>query len=143
MKVYIAAKYRRRFELRALASALRAHGVEVTSQWLDNGEEDAEGPQAAAQMDLDDVDRADVVVFIGEPRMSENTGGGRWFELGYAYAKGKQLFIVLAGFGPGDGDLSIGNTPARHETVFTSLPGMVLCDTLDDAVREVISWPRW
>lgn len=140
-KVYIAAKYHRRYELRALAAALRSHGVTVTSQWLDNGEEEAKergGPSAAAQMDLDDVDAADAIIFIGEPRGSKNTGGGRFFELGYAHAQGKRLIIVLGPSGPGDADTSLGCTPGSHETVFTSLPNMELVDTLDQAVERVL-----
>lgn len=142
MRVYIAAKYHRRFELRALASALKAHGVAVTSRWLDNGEDEAAetgGPAAAAQMDLDDVDAADAVIFIGEARGSKNTGGGRFFELGYAYAQGKRLIVVLGPASAGDTDSTLGSTPAAHETVFTSLPLIEAVDTIDDAVRLTIA----
>jgi hypothetical protein len=41
VKVYVAAKYGRRFELRSAASPLRSNGVVVTSRWLGN-----EGPEA-------------------------------------------------------------------------------------------------
>lgn len=135
MKVYVAAKYHRRFELRAFAAALRAHGIEVTARWLDNGEEEADGPAAAAQMDVDDVLRADALVFIGEARGSKNTGGGRWFELGLAYAHGKRCVVVLGPDAPSD---VIGSAAPGHETVFTSLSHFELVDTLDDAMRALL-----
>lgn len=122
-KVYIAARYDRRFELRFAANALRANGHEVTAQWLDNAEEFKESMAAAAQMDLDDIDRADTILFIGEAFGSANRGGGRWFELGYAYALGKRLFVVL-----GEGG---------HETVFTELPSMVVFPSLEKAMLEL------
>lgn len=122
-KVYIAARYDRRFELRFTANALRANGHEVTAKWLDNAEEFKESMAAAAQMDLDDIDRADTVLFVGEPFGSVNRGGGRWFELGYAYAQGKRLFVVLGSGG--------------HETVFTELPSMVTFPTIEKAMLEL------
>ena len=121
VKVYIAAKYARRFELRALAAALKAHGVEITARWLDNGEEEAAGPAEAGQMDVDDVARADALVFIGEPHGSKNTGGGRWFELGLAYAYGKRCLVLLAPQ-PEERVAAMGGTEADHESVFTSMP---------------------
>jgi nucleoside 2-deoxyribosyltransferase len=136
-KVYIAAKYHRRFELRSLADALRARGVEVTSRWIDNGEDEAAergGPGAAAQMDLDDVVSADAVIFIGEPRGSKNTGGGRFFELGFAYGLGKRLIAVLGADGV---DPTLGCTGRGHETVFTSLPRFECVDTTEDAIGLV------
>jgi nucleoside 2-deoxyribosyltransferase len=132
MKIYIAAKYHRRFELRFLANALKAHGNQITSRWLDNEEENHEnGPAGAAQMDLDDVDSADVVLFVGEDQGSKNTGGGRWFELAYAYAAGKRCIAIL---GASSHTPHLGVAP-HHETVFTSLPRIETCYSIDDAVR--------
>ena len=135
--VYIAARYGRRLELRALASAIRAHGVEVTSQWLDGAEEAGQGAAAAAQMDLDDVDRADTLVFIGEPHGSANRGGGRWFEMGYAHAKGKRIIVVLAPL-IGHHVAALGSTPDGHESVFTFLPNMELVDSVEAAMRALL-----
>src|SRR5690606_27818413 len=108
MRVYVAARYGRRFELRTFASALRSNGIEVTAQWLDNGEETAGSARQAALMDVEDVRRADAIVFFGEPHGSRNRGGGRWFELGLAFAIGKRCLAVLDGKG--------------HESIFTALP---------------------
>lgn len=122
-KVYIAARYDRRFELRFAANAIRSNGHEVTAQWLDNAEEEKETEAEAAQMDVDDVLRADTVLFIGEPKGSANRGGGRWFELGLAYAYGKRIFFV-----PGEGG---------SETVFTALPEIASFETVEKAILEL------
>ncbi len=135
MQVYIAAKYRRRFDLREFAAALRAHGVEVTSRWLDNGEEEAGGPGLAALMDVEDVRRADAIVFIGEARGSQNTGGGRWFELGLAYALGKRCIVILDE-SAGDGE-HLGSAPPRHETIFTCMPEIEIFDTQQQVLAEL------
>lgn len=121
MKVYLAAKYDRRFQLREIRDKLVAEGIEVTAQWIDNAEE-SKGMAEAAQMDLDDIDRADTVVFFGLPKGSENTGGGRWFEFGYAYAKGKPCMAILHESG--------------HESVFSALPSVVQENFV--SVRELV-----
>lgn len=105
MKVYIAAKYGHRFELRELVDMLAIAGIESTAQWINNAEE-SKSKAEAAQMDIDDITRADALVFFAEPKGSKNTGGGRYFELGYAAAIGKPVFISLVD---------------DHETVFTAL----------------------
>lgn len=133
--VYIASKYARRFELRAVADAAKERGYTCTSRWLDNGEEEAGGPAAAAQMDLDDVDRASVVLFVGQPQGSKNAGGGRWFELGYAYARGKRCMVVVADPELGV-DSSLGSAPG-HETVFTSLPMIEVYGSVEAALHRL------
>lgn len=119
MKVYLAAKYQRRFELRPLAEQLQAAGHEVTAQWIWDGEEKCRTITEAAEMDVADVLRADCLVFFGQPQASENRGGGRWFEFGLAYQAGKKLIAVLdmtKGLGGHD------HLPPGHESVFTALP---------------------
>ena len=116
--IYIAAKYQRRFDLRPMAEQLQDLGHEITAQWLWNGEE-GKPIQEAAIMDVEDVRRADILVFIGEPQASENRGGGRWFEFGMAHALGKRCIAVL------DLDPTRGghtHLPIGHESVFTALP---------------------
>ena len=53
--------------------------------------------QAAALMDLRDVDSADCVIFMAEPYGSENRGGGRYFEYGYAFAMQKHIIVIQPG----------------------------------------------
>lgn len=105
MNIYIAAKYNHRFVLRNLVAMLQEIGIESTSQWINNAEE-SKSQQEAAQMDIDDIHRADAILFFAEPKGTANTGGGRYFELGYAYAINKKIYCVVVG---------------EHETVFTSL----------------------
>lgn len=121
MKVYIAGKYRRREEFKYIANALKTHGHENTARWVDGGEE-GQGEAAAAQMDVDDVLRADAILFMGQPKGSANTGGGRWFELGLAYANKKRCLVVLDG---------------GSETVFTALPEIECYGSVEQAIVEL------
>lgn len=131
MRIYIAAKYQKRHELRHLAWRLSELGHVITAQWLQDGEE-GKGIQEAAIMDVQDVLRADCLVFIGEPQASENRGGGRWFEFGLAYGTGKRCIAVL------DMDPTVGghsHLPLGHESVFTALPNVQLVTSEDDLLR--------
>lgn len=117
MKIYIAAKYERRFLLRSVRTLLEAQGHTITSQWLDNAEE-SKSREAGALMDVDDVMRAEACVFLGEPKGSANRGGGRWFEFGLAYALGRRCIAVLYTGG--------------HESVFTALPTVETVETIEE-----------
>lgn len=134
MKIYIAAKYHKRHDLRPLAEELRLLGHELTCHWLWDGEEDKE-IQEAAIMDVEDVLRADCLVFIGEPQASENRGGGRWFEFGLAYGTGKRCIAVL------DMDPTVGghsHLPLGHESVSTALPNVQIVRSLDE-LKEILN----
>ena len=122
VKIYIAAKYQKRRELRHLAWRLSDLGHVITSRWLHEGEED-KAPQQSALDDVEDVIHADCLVFIGEPQGSQNRGGGRWFEFGLAYGVGKRCIVVLnvENF-PDVGDRS--HLPSGHESVFSTLPNV-------------------
>lgn len=133
MKIYIAALYAKRFELLEFAQQLKELGHEITAQWLYNGEEKKETYREAALMDVEDVDRADTLIFIGQPCGSENRGGGRWFEFGMAYALGKRLIAILDHSGSGP------HHP--HESVFTELPGVSQFESTQsfiDYLNEVV-----
>lgn len=135
--LYIAAKYARRFDLRPLAQAVERLGIDVTAQWIMNGEEGMSIREAAV-MDVEDVRRADTLVFIGEPQASENRGGGRWFEFGMAHALGKRCIAVL------DMDPSKGghdHLPTGHESVFTALPDVEVVTDLEELL-ELLSLER-
>lgn len=129
--IYVAAKYQRRFDLRELAEHLMAQGHDVTAQWLWDGEEGKPIEEAAA-MDVDDVRRSDVLVFVGEPQFSENRGGGRWFEFGMAHALGKRCVAVLdMESGKGGHD----HLPEGHESVFTALPDVEVVCSQDELLE--------
>ena len=101
MKIYLAARYLRRDELREYRKQLHALGHEVTSRWLNERKSAAatvaEVTEAEhifiARRDLEDIEVADMfVVFAGEPRGQKR--GGHHVELGYALAKGKQCIAL-------------------------------------------------
>lgn len=125
MKLYIAAKYGHRFMLRPIVERLEAHGIESTAQWINNAEE-SKSAADAARMDVDDVLRADALLFFAEPKGSMNTGGGRYFELGLAYSAGKDIVAVVPGH------------PQEQETIFFGLPEIVCFADGESALNHLI-----
>lgn len=130
--IYIAAKYHRRFDLQTLAEQLQALGFNLTCQWLFGGEEEKLTIREKAVMDVEDVRRADTLVFIGEPQASENRGGGRWFEFGMAHALGKRCIAVLD-LDPAKGGHD--HLPNGHESVFTGLPDVEIVTSQEELVQ--------
>ncbi len=105
-KIYLAARYSRNGEMRGVRDVLHGLGHEVTSRWIDChtdvvGDFSAsfteavlnERPEDCAPLgrhDLDDIDRADVVIsFTGS-----GGKGGRHVEFGYAVALGKRVIVI-------------------------------------------------
>lgn len=130
--IYIAAKYGRRFDLRAVAQRLQQEGHTITSTWLWDDEPNGDKLEAHALRDCAEVRAADAVIFVGEPQASENRGGGRWFEFGFGYALGKVCICWLSyktGLGGHD------HLPAGHESVFTGLPDVHIARTDEDLIR--------
>lgn len=102
MKIYLAARYSRRDQLKELAKELERMGHTVTSRWLqtewvNRPDQSSAAPpeyrQQYALIDLEDVDDADVVVNFTEAP-GDGSRGGRHVEYGYALAKGKRLIVV-------------------------------------------------
>ena len=102
-KFYLAARYARRDELKGYAAALEAiKGVEVTSRWLQEeapldsnmGDHKIEFYKDTAAIDIEDIDRAHAVVFFSEDPLVGVPRGGRHFEMGYAHAKGKSVYVI-------------------------------------------------
>lgn len=132
MKVYIAARYMRRFELRQLVGLLKAHRVLSTSRWIFNEEQTTLTQEEAAVMDVQDVLAADAFLFFAEPNGSVNKGGGRYFEFGLAWAKKKPIVAIQPPAMPeGHG------IPGKHECVFVALPGIEVVDTVDQAIAAL------
>ena len=89
--VYIAAPFQLR-NLGLLArSGILSIGLYSTAHWLDLSADDWN--DAAARQDLNDVDRATVVLLINPQNWATRGTGGRHFELGYAYARHKDIVI--------------------------------------------------
>jgi hypothetical protein len=116
MKIYLAARYSRRDEMKGVASRLRGMGHIVTSRWLDTDWEITERGSSAApaayreqysRFDMDDVQSADCMIsFTEEPRKGDSRGG-RHVEFGMAVAWNKDLVVV-----------------GHRENLFHHLPGV-------------------
>jgi hypothetical protein len=111
LKLYLAGRWQQRDYINTLASELRNRGHIVTARWLDIEHKRYTKPECA-QIDLDDIDAAHVLVsFTEAPDVGYNTGG-RHVEFGYSIAKGKILILV----GP-------------IENIFHELPGVIRLDS--------------
>lgn len=135
MRVYLAARYPRRDELKIVATRLREQNIEVTSRWLlekmplttqlpDTSPRFCEG---TAQADLEDIEAADTFVLFSENSMVGYPRAGRMVEFGYALAKGKRI-VVIGG----------------HENIFMFLPEILHYATLEDfldaeGIQDVIA----
>lgn len=93
MKVYLAAPFGEREAQREIAKKFVAAGHVVTSRWIEGGEFNLPGSNAA-QLDLDDVAAADCLVLKTFPHGTLVSGGGRHFEFGFAYGIGKTCIVV-------------------------------------------------
>lgn len=142
MKIYIAAKYNRRLDADVIEfrKALEAAGHFITAQWLDNAEE-SKGLKQAAIMDVSDVDSADALIFVGEPRGSKNRGGGRWFEFGLAYGLGKMCYAVLPDPLPPESAENFEyelDGKRRDESVFTHLPRVRRFNSFGELLADIL-----
>lgn len=91
VRVYIAAPYQLKDEALALRRRLILLGVYVTARWLLETEENS---ARSAQLCLDDVDDAAIVLAISPEAWANRGTGGRHVELGYAIARGKRVIVI-------------------------------------------------
>ena len=126
-KVYLAAKYDRRDEMREHRERLKEVGIAVTSRWLDEqgsldgnmDDKDEEFYIETANVDLEDVCAANCLIFFAEdPRVGVRRGG-RHVEFGYAYALGKPVHVI-----------------GCKENVFHYLEGVYHYSSLDEFIKE-------
>jgi len=113
--IYIAARFERQTEARSLAHELMKHGYKITSRWLCSTGLASNNPASArmwARMDLVDVSHADVYLLLSDDVLGR---GGKDFEGGYAYARGKRVVVV---------------GPPAH--VFHWLPNVTRIDSVED-----------
>ena len=119
MKIYIAALYSQRNEMLVVAEKLREAGHEVTSRWI-KGAEPGKTPTQAAMECAADVDYADTLLIFSLPHGTLYKGGGRQFEMGYAYGTGKTIVII----------------GEKGEHVFHHLPSMWHYNTLKEFIAD-------
>jgi len=92
-RVYIAALFSRRAEMEERANLLTRCGFDVVARWVYGGEDGLTREQIAL-LDIEDVDKADIVVSFTHPHGTVTPGGGRHVEFGYALAKGKKVVLI-------------------------------------------------
>lgn len=93
MKIYLASMFSRREEMEGHADRLKEVGHEITARWVYGGEEGL-SLQQIALLDLEDIDKADMVLSFTHPKGTMTKGGGRHVEFGYALARGKQVALI-------------------------------------------------
>jgi nucleoside 2-deoxyribosyltransferase len=128
--IYLAAPYRRRDELRAIAEELASFGVRPTSRWLLEDfslnvkltELPDELNTNIAEMDLADIISADGFLFFAEDANNQPPRGGRHVEFGYALAQGLQMYVI--------GD---------KENIFHYLPNVHHFATFNDFTKEMLN----
>lgn len=127
MKLYIAAPFSWRDSIKEYATKLSVSGIEITSSWIEEtvpvnvtlDQLDDEYHVATATTDVQDIDRSDVVaVFTIDPLGPPKPRGGRHWETGYAYGRGKEVIVI----GP-------------RENIFHYLPGIQQFDTKEEAAQ--------
>lgn len=94
MRIYIAHNYDCRDFLKGtLIPDLVAAGHEVTSRWITDPEHELYGPNNEAEVDLQDVWEANVLVLFVD-QCGDRPGRGKYVELGLALAWGKPVVLV-------------------------------------------------
>lgn len=125
MKIYIAAAYPTREQAVNWADWLRDQGHTITSEWLWT-EGDLSTPvaqQGYALKDVADIDRAEVLLIMTGYRGERAFSGGRHWETGYAYGRGKRIIVA-----------------PQPENVFHHLPGVVVSRDLREVQAQLEGW---
>ena len=118
MKVYLAAAFERRAEMRNVAALLEELGIKVTSRWIHTPDEISAMDESvdlgkAAMQDIEDVEDASTII-----KFSGSAGrGGRFFEFGYAHRAVKNLVLV-----------------GSRENVFDYLPCVIQFENVSEAI---------
>ena len=102
MKAYIAARFSRLKEMKALIPLFQEYNISVCSRWL----QETVSPDVTlselspiyhgktAEIDIEDIDACDIFVFFSEDPLVGVPRGGRHVEFGYALAKGKRISVI-------------------------------------------------
>jgi len=126
MRVYIAARYSRKYDMKLVRLELERNGLLCTSSWLNEPHApDTEMQSLTEEMnreyattDLHDIDRADHVLFFSESVLTPR--GGRHVEFGYALGVGKIIHVI----GP-------------RENIFHYLEHVNIHDSVSDYIEYV------
>lgn len=125
MKVYLAAQYEYRKTLRPLAEAMQLLGHTVTSNWIwsEATRAQEEGDPALARdvacKNVQDLQEADTLLVFTDRVGDRAVGGGRFFELGLAWAYGHEIIVI-----------------GEPEMVFHHLPDITFYPTYREFAKE-------
>lgn len=120
--IYLAARYSDMLRMRQEAFKLELAGHTVTARWINGAEANGGLTRAqCAEIDIADIDRADLLVHYSHSREVAQKGGGRHWEFGYAYARGKICWVV----GP------------EGEHVFHYAPGVRVFDRIEEVIQAL------
>jgi hypothetical protein len=133
VRVYLAAQFARRKELREYREILHSNGITVTSRWLDDtswlshklSDFTDEDNKKRACDDIDDISHSDVIIFFSENPTVGVVRGGRHVEFGYAWATGKDIYVL----GP-------------KENIFHTLDNVFHYDTMKEVI-DVLKTKRY
>lgn len=124
MKVYLAHNYAARGWLKQVVPMFEAAGHEVTSRWITSVKD---LPKDEADMDLEDIQRSDALVFFAE-QFGHKPGKGKFFELGYALALDEEYVNEC-----GKSRIRVIIVGKDDSCVFYSL--FIQVDTIEDAIE--------
>lgn len=93
--VYFCARYSRHAEMNAYAERLRLLGYIVRCEWITGAHHDTDSARCA-EIDIDEVTAADIVISFTEPpgEVKGRGRGGRHVEFGFALQGGKRMIVV-------------------------------------------------
>jgi nucleoside 2-deoxyribosyltransferase len=124
MKIYLAAPFFKKEEMCGIIKPMvESIGHTVTSRWLDTKTEWEFAATSVlgyfASCDLNDIDDADLVI-VNLTGLTGYVRGGVHVEFGYAYAKGKPVWLL-----------------GKRVTIFHNLPAVKHFDSWDDVFEEL------
>jgi nucleoside 2-deoxyribosyltransferase len=100
MRLYLAAQFSRRDELRNYGDELQKIGIDITSGWVyEPSSGEAMGDNAAhtrqiADRDIRDIDRCNWLLLFTNGPETRIVRGAHHFEAGYAYGRGIRVITV-------------------------------------------------
>jgi nucleoside 2-deoxyribosyltransferase len=124
MKIYLAHNFKARWWLRDYKALLESMGHEVTSRWVSENYpllRTPEDEQKFALQDFMDIDEADALILFTD-QYGDSPGKGKFMEYGYAYAKGKQIYLHGQDY---------------QSSIFYYLPGVVVLSLISALPRTI------
>lgn len=123
MKIYIAHNFEARDWLKMeILPLLTSMGHTLTSDWItDDSFLKRDMMRESAVADIRGIESADFILFFAY-QFGEIPGRGKYFELGYAYARGNAIIVI-------------GNDIEQQQCVFYHLPGVMLFNRVESAMQ--------